>query len=112
MIVMHHFLQTEEYNTQEQTVKFLDDSIQFAQVMVQAVPAIENMMLSKINSDVFEAIEFFTTAHLFGIKGTETGMRKMLFLVWSGDKEKRETVSRAYHRVLFGTDQEGRYVSG
>lgn len=76
--------------------------------MAQAVPVIENMMLSKINSDVFESIEFFTTAHLFGIKGTESGMRKMLFLVWSGDKEKREAVTRAYYRVLFCTDQEGR----
>lgn len=76
--------------------------------MAQAVPVIENMMLSKINSDVFESIEFFTTAHLFGIKGTESGMRKMLFLVWSGDKEKRDAVTRAYYRVLFCTDQDGR----
>lgn len=65
--------------------------------------------MSKINSDVFEAVDFFTTAYLFGIKGTECGMRKMLFLVWSGDKEKREAVTKAYNRVLFGTDQTGRY---
>lgn len=101
-------IQTAEYATQGQTVKFLDDSLEFATVLAQVVPVIENLMQSKINSDVFEAIEFFTTATLFGIKGTEPGMRKMLFLVWSGDKEKTEAVSRAYRRVLFGTDQKGR----
>lgn len=72
------------------------------------MPKIENMLMSKINTDVFEAVDFFTTAYLFGIKGTENGMRKMLFLVWSGDKDKRDAVMKAYHRVLFVTDQTGR----
>lgn len=66
--------------------------------------------MSKTNSDVFEAVDFFTTAYLFGIKGTECGMRRMLFLVWSGDKEKRDAVSNAYKRVLFTTDLQGRYA--
>lgn len=68
------------------------------------------MLLSKINNDVVEAVEFFTTAYLFGIKDTTSGMRKMLSLVWSSDKEKREAVTKAYIRVLFGTDESGRYV--
>lgn len=68
------------------------------------------MLLSKINNDVVEAVDFFTTAYLFGIKDTTSGMRKMLSLVWSSDKEKREAVTKAYIRVLFGTDESGRYV--
>lgn len=64
--------------------------------------------MSKTNSDVFEAIDFFTTAFLFGIKGTECGMRQMLYLVWSPDKEKRDAVTKAYKRVFFITDQQGR----
>lgn len=66
--------------------------------------------MSKMNTDVFEAIDFFTTAYLFGIVGAERGMRKMLALVWSGDKEKLESVAKAYHRVFFQTDQQGRWV--
>lgn len=64
--------------------------------------------MSKTNSDVFEAIDFFTTAFLFGIRGTECGMRQMLYLVWSPDKEKRDAVTKAYKRVFFITDQQGR----
>lgn len=66
------------------------------------------MIMSKTNSDVFESIDFFTTAFLFGIKGTECGMRQMLYLVWSPDKEKRDAVTKAYKRVFFITDQQGR----
>jgi condensin complex subunit 1 len=60
--------------------------------------------MSKTNSDVFEAIDLFTAAYMFGIKGTEPGMRQMLFLVWSPDKEKRDCVVEAYKKVLFTTD--------
>lgn len=66
------------------------------------------MLLSKTNTDVFEAIDFFTTAYLFGIKGTECGMRKILFLVWSGDKDKHDGTTKAFHRILFVTDADGR----
>jgi condensin complex subunit 1 len=60
--------------------------------------------MSKANTDVFETIDLFTTAYMFGIKGTECGMRQMLFLVWSPDKEKRDCVVDAYKKVLFTTD--------
>lgn len=86
------------------------DSIEFSDIIAESVPKIENMLLSKNNTDVVEAVDFFTTAYLFGIKDTTSGMRKMLSLVWSSDKEKREAVTKAYIRVLFGTDESGRYV--
>ena len=100
--------QSDEFSVQEQTLKFLEDSIEFAKIIAEAVPKIEAMLMSKINTDVFEAVDFFTAAYLFGIKGTECGMRTMLHLVWSGDKEKREAVTNAYNRILFVTDAQGR----
>lgn len=74
------------------------------------MPKLQEMLLSKTNSDVFEAVDLFTTGYMFGIKGTEHGMRQMLYLVWSSDKEKRDAVSDGYKKVLFTTDQKGRYV--
>lgn len=68
------------------------------------------MLLSKTNSDVFEAVDLFTAGYLFAIKGTESGMRQMLYLVWSSEKEKVEAVSRAYKVVLFGIHETGRYL--
>ncbi|XP_067627986.1 condensin complex subunit 1 [Eurosta solidaginis] len=98
----------EELGTQIKTVQFLQDSIEFSKVITKAVPKIQELLLSKTNSDVFEAVDLFTTGYMFGIKGTEGGMRQMLYLVWSSDKEKRDSVSNAYKKVLFTTDQSGR----
>lgn len=100
--------QNEEFGTQIKTVKFLQDSIEFSKAISKAMPKLQEMLLSKTNSDVFEAVDLFTTGYMFGIKGTENGMRQMLYLVWSSDKEKRDAVSDAYKKVLFTTDQTGR----
>ncbi|XP_055373763.1 condensin complex subunit 1 [Condylostylus longicornis] len=98
----------ETFETQMNTVKFLNDSIEFSKIITAALPKIQEMLLSKTNSDVFEAVDFFTTGYMFGIKGTESGMRQMLHLVWSSDKEKRDVCSNAYKKVLFTTDSTGR----
>lgn len=89
-------------------VEFLSDSLEFSEIITKAVPKLEELLMSKTNTDVFEAVDFFTTGYLFNIKGTESGMRRMLSLIWTGDKEKRSAVTKAYHRVLFETDCQGR----
>lgn len=66
------------------------------------------MFQSKTNSDVLEAVDFFTYGYMFRIRGTEEGMRRMLYLVWSTEKEKSEAVGNAYKKVLFSTDLSGR----
>lgn len=97
----------EEITKAEDTVKFFYDFLQYTTLLNSAVPKLEEMLMSKTNSDVFESIDFFTTAYQFGIKGCESGMHKMIFLVWS-DKEKREAVTAAYKKVLFTTDKTDR----
>lgn len=92
----------------ENSVNFLHDSIRFSELISNAVPKLLEMLMSKSQSDVHGAIDFFTSAYLFGIKGTEQGMQQMLYLVWSTDKEKRENVTAAYKRVLFETNLQGR----
>ncbi|KAH8386028.1 hypothetical protein KR200_008218 [Drosophila serrata] len=98
----------EEMLQQIATVQFLKDSIDFAVLMTSAFPKLHELLMSKTNTDVFEAVDLFTTGYMFGIHGTESGMQRMLQLVWSSDKEKRDAVSNAYKRVLFTTDHTGR----
>ncbi|ETN65880.1 condensin [Anopheles darlingi] len=98
----------EEFQQVESSVNFLHDSIGFSELISDAIPKILEMLMSKAQSDVHGAIDFFTSAYLFGIKGTEQGMQQMLFLVWSSEKEKRENVTAAYKRVLFETNLQGR----
>lgn len=90
---------------------FMEDTLHFSELIVEAVPKLEQMLMSKTNADVVEAIKFFKTGYLFQIKGTECGMRSMLRLLWTSDKEKREAVTNAYHTVLFETDASGRYLN-
>ncbi|XP_041765333.1 condensin complex subunit 1 isoform X1 [Anopheles merus] len=97
-----------EFQKVENSVNFLHDSIRFSELISNAVPKLLEMLMSKSQSDVHGAIDFFTSAYLFGIKGTEQGMQQMLYLVWSTDKEKRENVTAAYKRVLFETNLQGR----
>lgn len=98
----------EQFQKIENEVNFLKDSIRFSEIVSDAVPKLQDMLMSKSQSDVFEAIDFFTSAYLFGIKGTECGMQQMLYLVWSSDADKRNSVAAAYKRVLLEVDLDGR----
>ncbi|XP_053684767.1 condensin complex subunit 1 isoform X2 [Sabethes cyaneus] len=98
----------EKFQKIESEVNFLKDSIRFSEIVAGAVPKLQEMLKSKSQTDVYEAIEFFTYAYLFGIKGTEGGMQQMLYLVWDSDADKRSSVVSAYKRVLLEVDLEGR----
>ncbi|XP_031627006.1 condensin complex subunit 1-like [Contarinia nasturtii] len=98
-----------ELDKQATIVGFLQDALQFSQAIAGAVPKLEEMLMSTTSSDTLEAIEFFKTGYLFDIKGTETGMKlmlRLLYLINTGQEkdEKSEAVMRAYHQILFGTD--------
>ena len=98
----------EDYKKAENTVRFLEDSLEFSRIIVCAVPKLQELLMSKVDSDVTESIDFFTSAFMFGIKNTESGMRQLLYLVWSLSKDKRAPVTEAYKKVIFTTDHQGR----
>lgn len=91
---------------------FLNDALHFSEAFTNAVPKIEEMLMSTVITDVLEAIEFFKTGYLFNINGTENGMRLMLRLFYTNtgqDKnEKAQAVLNAYHGILFATYATGR----
>lgn len=98
----------EDYKKTENAVRYLEDCLEFSRLLVNAVPKLENLMMSKTDSDSSESINFFTAAYLFGIKNTEIGIRQMLYLVWATSKDKRDPVREAFKHVLWKTDQQGR----
>ncbi|XP_059611707.1 condensin complex subunit 1 [Phlebotomus argentipes] len=103
----HEALQS-EYDHQQQTVQFHVDCIDFMDIIEGALPKIGDLLLSKTNGDVCEAINFFTLGYQFRVKGCLEGMHKMLSVIWSKDKEKKDAVSAAFKKILFTTDQKGR----
>uniref|UniRef100_A0A1B0GH99 Condensin complex subunit 1 n=1 Tax=Lutzomyia longipalpis TaxID=7200 RepID=A0A1B0GH99_LUTLO len=98
----------EEFDKQEHTVQFHTDCIDFMKIIQSAMPKILELLSSKTNGDVCEAINFFTLGYQFDVKGTLEGMQKMLSVIWCNEKEKKEAVSAAYKKVLFTTDLQGR----
>lgn len=71
----------------------------FAQQLAGAVPGLEAMMGSKVGSDVMEAIRFLSRARLFGVPGAETGLARMLTLVWSSEASVREEVISTFDKL-------------
>jgi hypothetical protein len=114
LLKSYHLLQNacksyeEEYKKAEYAVRFLEDSLEFSRIIVSAVPKLQELLMSKADTDVTESIDFFTSAYQFGIKNTESGMRQLLYLVWSVSKDKRGPVREAYKIVLFSTNHTGR----
>ncbi|XP_037960624.1 condensin complex subunit 1-like [Teleopsis dalmanni] len=89
-------------------VELLEDSIEFSKVFTRAVPKILDMLDSKTILDIYEAVDLLTTGYIFGVEGMEVGMQKMLLLVNSSEKGKRDSVSNAYKKVFFTTNLTGR----
>ncbi len=88
-----------DLSKQQVLVQYLKDSMIFAGQIQRAVPIIAQLLGSKNNSDVFEAIEFFCTGFEFGVTNTLMGIRRMLVLVWSKEQAVKDTVVGAYQRL-------------
>lgn len=99
-------MQTSELEKRDSIIAFLQDSLEFSKAKM------EEMLMSRTDTDILEAMEFFTTGYLFKIKDTENGMRlvlRLLYVSTGQDKnEKSEAVIKAYGNVLFDTDATGR----
>ena len=74
-------------------------------VCVCVAQIIGQLMGSKIISDVLESMSFLSRARSFGLAEAETGLRKMLALVWSHEKAVRERVLATFKDLYI--DQAG-----
>ncbi|EGG03609.1 uncharacterized protein MELLADRAFT_109127 [Melampsora larici-populina 98AG31] len=72
------------------TKRYYSDAIQFVQILESAIPLIEKLLASKIKSEVLEAIYFFKTSWMYKLKGSSSGIRRMLHLIWSSDNSTVE----------------------
>ncbi|KAG1681236.1 Condensin complex subunit 1 [Nymphon striatum] len=80
------------------------DCILFANQVHRAIPIVCQLLGSKTNSDVLEAIEFFVTAFEFGVHIALTGIRKMLLLIWSKEIGIKEAIVGAYRRLYLNSE--------
>ncbi|XP_046396855.1 condensin complex subunit 1 [Ischnura elegans] len=95
----------EKIQTQTALVQFLEDSVVFVRLVSEmALPRICCLLSSDASTDVLEAIDFFTSAFLFGLTEAKTGVREMLRLVFSKDAAVKDAVVGAYAKLYLSPD--------
>ena len=67
--------------------------------MQRVIPVLCQLLGSKTNTDILEAIDFFISAHEFGLSNVDEGIRRMLALVWARDQTVKEAVVNAYKNL-------------
>ncbi|XP_065301662.1 condensin complex subunit 1-like isoform X2 [Dermacentor albipictus] len=90
-----------ELYKQKMLVLYLKDCTDSAEKIQAMIPMLLEMLYSRTESDIQEAITFFVSAHRLGIRGATIGIRKMLPLIWSGEQSIREAVANSYREVYF-----------
>ncbi|XP_071442798.1 condensin complex subunit 1-like [Hetaerina americana] len=97
----------EKIQTQTALVQFLEDSVVFVRLVSEmALPRVCSLLSSTAASDVLEAIDFFTSAFLFGLTEAKIGVREMLPLVFSKDAAVKDAVVAAYAKLYLSPEGE------
>lgn len=68
------------------------------------MPILCELLVSKTNSDVLEAISFFVSAFEFGVTNSQEGVRKMMVLVWSKEEAVKDAVVGAYRHLYINPE--------
>ncbi|XP_077533008.1 condensin complex subunit 1-like [Haemaphysalis longicornis] len=90
-----------ELHKQKMLVLYLRDCVGFAECIEEMIPTLCDLLFSRTQSDVHEAIAFFVSAHHLGIRSAMVGIRRMLPLVWAREPATREAVANSYRDVYF-----------
>ncbi|KAI8645568.1 non-SMC mitotic condensation complex subunit 1-domain-containing protein [Parasitella parasitica] len=61
------------------------DSVQFIQVIHDAIPTITQLLSSKSKAEVLESMDFLVVGYNYKIKPAADGVKKMLHLIWTKD---------------------------
>ncbi|XP_074654081.1 condensin complex subunit 1-like isoform X2 [Tubulanus polymorphus] len=88
-----------EVAKQQFLVQYLKDSMVFAGQIQKALSVICQLLGSKVQTDVLEAVEFFVAAFDFGVLNAMRGVRAMFTLVYSKENKVKDSVVNAYKRL-------------
>lgn len=61
-------------------------------------------MFGNTSSESLEAIDFFTTAYLFGVPHTQIGINAMLTLIYSSDTNIKEAMMNSYKTIYLNIE--------
>ncbi|EDQ87343.1 uncharacterized protein MONBRDRAFT_33420 [Monosiga brevicollis MX1] len=97
-------VETQEQREQLVVVDFLRRAVAMTEALSPALRVAAQLLGSKTNSDVLEAITFFVTAVQFGVDDADRMAHKMLVLIWSKENGVKQAVLDAYRTLYFTPD--------
>ncbi|KAH6918222.1 condensin [Coprinopsis sp. MPI-PUGE-AT-0042] len=78
-------LQEQEYLQKKLARKYFREGMYFIELVEAAMDTIEKLLGSKSKPEVLEAIDFFRIAHVYQFAQAQSGIKKMLHLIWTKD---------------------------
>ncbi|KAG8732139.1 Condensin complex subunit, partial [Ceratobasidium sp. 414] len=67
------------------TKRYYADALNFIRHVEMGMESVNEILSSTYKAETLEAIEFFRVAHEYKLKGTDSGIKKMLHLIWNKD---------------------------
>lgn len=94
--------------------QYYSDAIKFVTLLNQIIPNICLLLSSTTKTEVFDVMEFLVDAHIYKIESANTGIRKMLHLIWEkelssedGTKQSiREHLIENYRKIYLYADEQ------
>lgn len=89
-----------ERKTKLKMFDFFVSAASFIRQLEAAVPTLCGLLGSRVVSDVQAALRFFVKAFAFQLPGADTGVRRMLALVWSREAQVRDELLTTFHHLF------------
>ncbi|KAG9093663.1 Condensin complex subunit [Ceratobasidium sp. 370] len=67
------------------TKRYYADALNFIRHVEMGMESVNEILSSTYKAETLEAIEFFRVAHEYKLKGADSGIKKMLHLIWNKD---------------------------
>ena len=82
----------------------------FSEVMHSIIEPVHALLYSSTQTDILEAIEFIMAIANNSIKGSESGIKEVLKLVWSKEPAIKEAALNAFKALYLKDGENERYL--
>ncbi|XP_055952607.1 condensin complex subunit 1-like [Argiope bruennichi] len=101
----------EEFVKQKAVVDYLKNTLNFAEVIHGIVEPVCALLHSSTQTDILEAIEFFTAAAGNLVTGSDAGIKEILNLVWSTEVTVKEAALNSFKSLYLSSVKDKRDVA-
>lgn len=101
----------EEFAKQKAVVDYMKNTLNLAEVIHGIIEPVCALLHSSTQTDILEAIDFFTSAAGSLVTGSDSGIRKILELIWSNEAPVKEAVLNAFKSLYLSNVKDKRAVA-